>query len=92
MGGGDDSIGKRGECPDMLGKMMASVVYQGQPPCDPHSLGVHLDQRREIEAWIRSTEVKCTLPQQTSVPALDCVCKPLFLNETEASPEFSCNI
>src|SRR5947207_4675991 len=29
MGGGDDSIGKRGECPDMLGKMMASVVYQG---------------------------------------------------------------
>ena len=91
-GGGDDSIDKRWGCPDTLGKMLASVVYQGQPPCDPKSLGVHLDQQREIDAWIRSREVKCTLPQRTSVPALDCACKSLFLNETKASPEFSCNI
>ena len=92
MGGGDDSIGKRWGCPDMLVKMMSSVVYQGQPPCDPKPLGVHLDQRREIDAWIRSREVKCALPQRTSVPELDYGCNLLFLNETKASPGFSCNI
>ena len=92
MGGGDDSIGKRWGCPDMLVKMMSSVVYQGQPPCDPTPLGVDLDQRREIDAWIRSREVKCVLPQRIPVLALDCACNPLFLNETKAFPEFSCNI
>jgi len=54
------------------------VVYQGQPPCDPKPLGVHLDQRREIDAWIRGREVKCALPQRVSVLALDHTCKPLF--------------
>src|SRR5712691_234305 len=29
---------------------MSSVVYQGQPPCDPKTLGVRLDQRRAIAA------------------------------------------
>ena len=50
MGGGDDSIGKRWGCPDTLVKMRSSVVYQGQPPCDPKPLEVHLDQRRESDA------------------------------------------
>src|SRR5437899_4000559 len=58
---------------------MSSVVYQRQPPCDPKTLGVRQDQRREIGAWIRSREVKCVLPQRASVPELDCIGKPLFL-------------
>src|SRR5712691_4143086 len=68
----------------------SSVVYQGQPPCDPKTLGVRLDQRREIDAWIRSREVKWALPQRASVLELDRTCKPLFLKETEASTKFSC--
>src|SRR5712691_5641136 len=68
------------------------VVYQGQPRCDPKTLGIHLDQRREIGAWIRSREVKCALPQRASVLELDCICKLLCLNENKASPKFSCNI
>ena len=60
---------------------MSSVVYQGQPPCDPKTLGVRLDQRREIDAWIRSREVKCALPQRASVLELDRTGKPLFLKE-----------
>ena len=28
---------------------MSSVVLRREPPCDPKTLGVHLDQRREIE-------------------------------------------
>src|SRR6266446_5810706 len=71
---------------------MSSVGYQGQPPCDPKTLGVRLDQRREIAAWIRSREVQCALPQRASVLELDRTCNPLFLNENEASPKFSCNI
>jgi len=71
---------------------MSSVVGEGQPPWDPKTLGLHLEQRREIDAWIRSREVLCALPQWTSVPELDDICKPLFLNELKASPEFSCNI
>src|SRR5947207_14994878 len=70
----------------------SSVVYQGQPPCDPKTLGVRQDQRREIDAWIRSREVQCALPQRASVLELDRIGKPLFLNETEAPSTFSCNI
>src|SRR5215217_810612 len=62
----------------------SSVVYQGQPPCDPKTLGVRLDQRREIEAWIRGREVTGALPQQVSVLELGRTCKPLFLKQTEA--------
>src|SRR6266487_2290683 len=69
---------------------MSSVVYQGQPPCDPKTLGVRLDQRREIDAWIRSREVQCALPQRASVLELDRTCNPLFLKRTEASTKFSC--
>src|SRR4030095_3668376 len=68
----------------------SSVVYQGQPPCDPKTLGVRLDQRREIDAWIRSREVQCALPQRASVLELGCICNPLFLKQTEASTKFSC--
>src|SRR5438132_4554657 len=68
------------------------VVYQRQPPCDPKTLRVHLDQRREIGAWIRSREVKCVVPQRTSVLELECICKLLFLQENKAPPKFSCNI
>jgi hypothetical protein len=71
---------------------LASVVYHRQPPCDPKTLGVRQDQRREIGAWIRGREVKCALPQRASVLELDCICKLLFLNENKASPKFSCNI
>ena len=68
---------------------MSSVVYQGQPPCDPKTLGVRLDQRREIDAWIRDREVKCALPQRVSVLALDHTYKPLFFKQTKASTKFS---
>jgi hypothetical protein len=68
------------------------MLYQGQPPCDPKTLEVHLDQRRVIDAWIRSREVQCALPQRASVLELDRTWKPLFLKKTEASTEFSCNI
>src|SRR3954452_15329600 len=68
----------------------SSVVYQGQPPCDPKTLGVRLDQRREIDAWIRSREVKCALPQRASVLELDRTSKLLFLKENEAPTKFSC--
>src|SRR5215813_6561670 len=70
----------------------ASMIYQGQPPCDAKTLEVHLDQQRAIDAWIRSREVKFALPQRASVLELDRTCKPLFLKKTEASTEFSCNI
>src|SRR6266446_5719321 len=66
------------------------VVYQGQPPCDPKTLGVRLDQRREIDAWIRGREVTGALPQPVSVLELDRTCKPLFLKQTEAPAKFSC--
>jgi hypothetical protein len=66
------------------------VVCQGQPPYDPKTLGGHLDQRREIDAWIRGREVKCALPQRVSVLALDHTCKPLFFKETEVSTKFPC--
>src|SRR5947199_4764156 len=68
----------------------SSVVYQGQPPCDPKTLGVRQDQRREIDAWIRSREVQCALPQRASVLEFDCTCNPLFLNRNAASTKFSC--
>ena len=68
------------------------MVYQGQPPCDPKTLEGHLDQRRAIDAWIRSREVTFALPQRASVLGLDRTGKPLFLKRTEASTEFSCNI
>src|SRR3954452_10451905 len=68
----------------------SSVVYQGQPPCDPKTLGVRLDQRREIDAWIRSREVQCAMPQRVAVLELDCTCNPLFLKRNTASTKFSC--
>src|SRR5512145_2470906 len=68
------------------------VVYQGQPPCDPKTLGVLLGQRREIDAWIRSREVQGALPQRGSVREPNRLCKPLFLNANGASPKFWCNI
>ena len=68
------------------------MVYQGQPPYDPKTLGVRLDQQRVIDAWIRSREVKFAWPQRASVWELDRTCKPLFLKKTEASTKFSCNI
>jgi len=63
---------------------MSFVVYQGQPPCDPKTLGVRLYQRRELDAWIRGREVTCALPQQVSVLELGRTCKQLFLKQTEA--------
>src|SRR6266536_5163388 len=69
---------------------MPFVVYQVQPPCDPKTLGVLLDQRREIDAWIRRREVKCTLPQLVSVLELDRTCNALFLHEIEALTKISC--
>src|SRR5262249_21028756 len=32
---------------------MSSVVDRREPPCDPKTVWVRLDQRREIDAWIR---------------------------------------
>ena len=72
--------------------MTLSGVSQGQPPCDPTPLGGHLDQQRESAAWRRSREVQCVLPHRIPVPAPDCACNPLLLNETKALPTFSCNI
>ena len=68
------------------------MIDQGQPPCDPKTVEIHLDQRRAIAAWIRSREVQCALPQRASVLELDRTCKSLFLKKAEASTEFSCNI
>ena len=68
------------------------MIYQGQPPCDPKTLEIYLDQRREIDAWIRSREVKFALPQRASVLELGRTCNPLFLKKTKASTEFSCNL
>jgi hypothetical protein len=69
---------------------VSSVVDQSEPPCDPKTLGVRLDQRREIDAWIRSREVQCPLPQQALVLELNRTCKALFLYEIEASTKISC--
>ena len=60
------------------------MIYQGQPPCDPNTWEVHLDQRRAIDAWIRSREVKCALPQRASVLKPDRAGKPLFLKKAES--------
>ena len=60
------------------------MIYQGQPPCDPNTWEVHLDQRRAIDAWIRSREVKCALPQRASVLKPDRAGKPLFLKKVES--------
>src|SRR6266446_3107279 len=91
MGRGDDSTRKQSKCLVALEKM-SCVVYQAQPPCDPKTLGVLLGQRREIDAWIRSREVTCALPQRVSVREPNRMCKPLFLNAHGASPKFWCNI
>jgi hypothetical protein len=69
---------------------MPVVVYQVQPPGDPKTLGALLDQRREIDAWIGSREVKYTLPQLVSVLELDRICNALFLHEIEAATKISC--
>ena len=76
------ALSRRGVEPSL--KKPPGVVYRAQPPCDPKTLGIRLDQRREIDAWIRSREVKCALPQRASALELDRTCKELFLNEFEA--------
>jgi hypothetical protein len=70
--------------------MLSSVIYQGQPPCDPKTLGGRLDQRREIDAWRRSREVQDALPQQASVLELGRTYNTLFLHKIEASTKISC--
>src|SRR5438270_3918523 len=69
---------------------MSSVVYRREPPCDPKTLWVRLDQRREIDAWIRSREVQAALPQQAAVPEPSRTCNALFLHKIEASTKISC--
>ena len=69
---------------------MSSVVGEGQPPWDPKTLGLHLEQRREIDAWIRRKEVKDALPQQASVLELGRTYNALFLHKIEASTKISC--
>ena len=64
------------------------MIYQGQPPCDPNTWEVHLDQRRAIDAWIRSREVICALPQRASVLKPDRAGKPLFLKKAEWTNDF----
>jgi hypothetical protein len=69
---------------------MSSVVYRREPPYDPKTLWLRLDQRREIDAWIRSREVKEALPQQASVLELGRTYNALFLHKIEASIKISC--
>ena len=69
---------------------MSFVVYQGQPPCDPKTLGGRLDQQREIDVWIRSREVQDALPQQASVLELGRTYNALFLHKIEASTTTAC--
>ena len=66
------------------------MIYQGQPPCDPKTLEIHLDQRRAIDAWIRSREVKEAVPQQASVLELGRTYNTLFLHKIGASTKISC--
>ena len=42
---------------------LRGVVYNGSPPCDPKTLVICKDQRREISAWIRTREVASFHPQ-----------------------------
>jgi len=49
---------------------MSSRVYQGQPPCDPKTLGVRLDQRREIGAWIHGKQHLANLRRKDLLPKL----------------------
>src|SRR5215213_9941592 len=67
----------------------SSVVLQRELPCEPKTVGVLRGQRHEIDAWIRSREVKCALPQRVSVLELECICNLLFFKETEGSTTFS---
>jgi hypothetical protein len=69
---------------------MSSVGLRREPPCDPQTLGSLLDQRREIDAWIRSRGVTGALPQRVSVLELDRTCKALFLHKIVASTKISC--
>jgi hypothetical protein len=69
---------------------MSSVVYRREPSYDPKTLWLRLDQRREIDAWIRSREVKEALPQQASVLELGRTYNALFLHKIEASIKISC--
>src|SRR5882724_7631500 len=71
-----------------LWERMASMIYQGQPPCDPHTLEVHLDQRRAIDAWIRSREVKCALPQRASVLSRIGLANHCFLRKLKLRQSF----
>ena len=48
------------------------------------------DPRHEIDAWIRSREVKEALPQQASVLELGRTYNALFLHKIEASTKISC--
>src|SRR5215470_12036622 len=87
MGGSDDSTGKRPRCPDpSVQDVIWSIgVDRREPPCDPKTWWVRLDQQREINAWIRSREVHDALPQQASVLELGRTYNALFLHKIEAS-------
>jgi len=53
-------------------------------------LWVRLDQRRAIDAGIRSREVQDALPQQASVLEPGRTYNALFLHKIEASTKISC--
>ncbi len=73
-------------------KKTSDVLYKGQPPCDPKPLGIRMDQRREISAWMRNREVKYSLRQY--VPVLEPLYPHnlLFFNLLRISLRFSSNI
>jgi hypothetical protein len=73
-------------------KKTSTVLDRREPPCDPKPLGIPLDQRREIDAWMRNREVRDSLRQ--SIPVLDSF-RPynrLLFNPLRIAPRLSSNI
>jgi len=73
-------------------KKTSTVLYRREPPCDPKPLGIPMDQRREIDAWMRNREVRDALRQ--SIPVLDrlCLYNRLLFNLLRITPRLSSNI
>jgi hypothetical protein len=63
-----------------------------QPPWDPKTLVIRLDQRREIRAWRRNREVASCHPQSLPVSAPLPSSKPLFFQGFSNLLKFSGNI
>jgi len=73
-------------------KKTSTVLYRREPPCDPKPLGIPMDQRREVDAWMRNREVRDSLRQSIPVPDRLRLYNRLLFNLLMVTPGLSSNI